>query len=173
MPRYCCLLIPVLGFVMAAAPEQAPGDLEHNRQLLRQWKTDPEHYARLQQDLRAFWGMPRAKQHRFRQLDRDFHQLDPKTRKRLWSVLERYRRWLEKLPEKDRRQIETASDSQERLRLIKEVRERQWIERQPREVRDRLRKLPADQRSIRVAQLREQERQQRHRGKGGGNVGGK
>jgi hypothetical protein len=149
--------------MMAAVPgdtAESRADLEHNRQLLERWRTDPEHYARLQRDLRAFWALPPQRRERLRKLDRDFHKLEAPARERLWRVLERYNLWLEQLPEEERRQIE-AADPGHRLRLIREVRQRQWIERLPARVRDDLLKLPADKRQQRVAQLQKEE--QRHR----------
>ncbi len=157
------LLTPVLGFVMAATPahESVSGDLGRNRQLLQQWRSDPEHSARLERDLRAFWSLPETKRQRLRRLDRDLHQLDAKTRSRLWTVVERYSVWLDRLPDDKRQQIESAADARERLRLIQEVRDRQWIEHLPLKVREGLLNLPAQERSTRLAQLREQELRQR------------
>jgi hypothetical protein len=162
------LLLPLLAFLLAASPgeEGAPGDpdsadLERNRQLLQKWKADPEHSARLKRDLRDFWTLPEAKRQQLRQLDSDFHQLDAKMQKRLWKVAERYTSWLDRLPEDERRQIEQTQDTQERLQLIRTIRERQWIERLPRKVRENLEKLPAPERATQMAVLRKQERQQR------------
>ncbi|HWG46024.1 MAG TPA: hypothetical protein VN688_24900 [Gemmataceae bacterium] len=161
--RYGWLLTPVLCCVMAATPahETPSGDLERNRQLLQKWKTDPDHYARLQRDLRDYWALPPAKRERLRLLDKELHQLDAKTQKHLWKVMDRYSVWLEQLPEDERRNIETATDPQERLRRIKEIHERQWIEGLPRKMAEELAKLPAEQRAARGLQLREQERHQR------------
>lgn len=168
MSRYCLLLWPMIAFLVAATPgeEGAPrtpgnADIERNRQLLSKWKAEPEHYTRLQRDLRDFWALPASKRRQLRQLDRDFHQLDAKTQKRLWKAAERYIAWLERLPEAERQQIEQAKDTQERLQLIPTIRERQWIERLPRKVREQLEKLPPEARAAREAMLRKQER--RHR----------
>lgn len=164
----CLLLAPLLVFLAVETPNsestsgtEAVTDLERNRQLLHKWKTDPEHYARLQRDLHDFWALPKDERRHLRQLDREFHQLDAPTQKHLWKVAERYTGWLERLPEDQRRRIEETRDTpQERLRLIQEIRERQWIERLPRKVREELDKLPEAARSAEVARLREQERQQ-------------
>lgn len=158
------LLLPLLAFLVAATPNDPNADsLEHNRQLLQKWKTDPEHYARLQRDGRDFWALPEAKRQQLRQLDHAFHQLDAKTQKRLWQAAQRYTSWLEHLQEGDRRQLEQTPDTQERLRLIRTIRERQWIERLPRKVQEDLAKQPAEKRSAQIAVLRKQERQQRQR----------
>jgi hypothetical protein len=166
--RYYLLLLPVLVLFVAANPKDEGNTdasdaarLELNRQLLTKWKADPEHYARLQRDLRGFWALPEAKRRQFRQLDHFFHQLDAKTQKRLWKVAERYTVWLERLSQEERQQIEETKDSQERLQLIRAIRERQWIERLPRKVREELQKLSPQERTARLALLRKQERQQR------------
>lgn len=155
----CFLLLPLLALFAAATPDA--DDLERNRQLLNKWKADPEHYARLQRDLRDFWALSKSERRQLRQLDRAYHQLDVPTQKRLWTVAERYLAWLERLPQAERQQIEQTKDSQERLQLIRTIRERQWIERLPRKVREELEKLPAEARAAQIAQLRKQERQQR------------
>jgi hypothetical protein len=156
------LLVPLLVFLAVETPGiQDTADLERNRQLLDKWKTDAEHYARLQRDLHDFWTVPKSQRRQLRQLDRDFQQLDVQTRKHLWKVAERYTAWLEHLPEDERRRIEETKDTRERLRLIQETRERQWIERLPQKVREELGKLPEAERSAEVSRLREQERQQR------------
>lgn len=166
--RYCLLLLPMLVFLAAATPgdEETPGTpnaahLERNRQLLQKWKGDPEHYARLQRDLHDFWTLPEPKRRKLRQLDRAFHELDTKTQKRLWRAAERYTAWLERLPEAERQRIEETKDTQERLHLIRTIREQQWIERLPRTVRQELEKLPPAERASQIAVLRKQERQQR------------
>ena len=153
--RYCLLLDTHAGLPAAATPSpEAAADLERNRQLLQKWKAEPEHYARLQRDLHDFWELSDAKRGQLRQLDHALHQLEPQTRKRLWKVAERYLAWLEGLPEDERRHIEETKDAQERLRLIRTIRERQWIERLPRKVQADLDKLPEDARSAEVARLR-------------------
>jgi hypothetical protein len=152
---------------MAAMPAHegasgsAAADRERNRQLLQKWKADPEHYARLQRDLRDFWDLPREERLRIRKLDRELHQLNTGTQKRLWKAMERYSEWLEKLPEEERKRIEQMKDSKERLRLIKEVRQRQWIDRLPKKVREDLLRLPKAEQLALVAKLRQEERQQR------------
>ncbi len=161
MSRSGWLLIPLLGLVMAATPahEAVPGDgaLESNRQLLRKWQADPEHEERLRRDLRTYWKLPKAKREHLRQLDQELHQLDAKTQEHLWRVAERYRDWLEKLSPEQRQEIDSAADGHERLARIQEIRQRQWIEKLPRHVRDDLMKLPANERKARIVKLREQE----------------
>jgi hypothetical protein len=165
--RHYCLFMPlsVLLFAGSTGSESVDstvnGDRERNRQLLQKWKNDPEHFARLQRDLSDFWSMPDAKRRKIRELDAAFHELDTQTQKRLWKVADRYVEWLENLSEEERQRIEESNNSIERLGLIRSIRERQWIEGLPRNLREDLQKLPQEERANQVAQLREQERQQK------------
>jgi hypothetical protein len=153
------LLLFLLSGVMAAAPSDAE-TLELNRRLLEKWRGDPEHYERLLHDLHAFAELPPERQERMRKFDRRLHALDDKTRARLWGVLDRYRTWLEHLPEDERRKIMQAAP-EERLRLIRELRTQQWVDRLPVKLREEVLKQPEDRRAKFVAELRKQERAQR------------
>src|SRR5205807_1635995 len=106
-------------------------DLERNRKMLEKARSDPQHYARLIQELQAFLALPEERQKELRKLDRDLHDEDSATYARLQRVLERYSNWLLRLPETERKQLESTTDLKERLRLIKEIRQRQWISRLP------------------------------------------
>src|SRR4051794_19732203 len=95
-----------LAFLTLVVPGVAlsdPGadEVAHNRRLLERWRADPEHYQRLQRDLRAFWALPPERQQQLRALDRQLHDLDPAAQKRLLEALGRYAYWLERLREAD------------------------------------------------------------------------
>jgi hypothetical protein len=158
-------LLVLLGAAAAALPAAAVADggdaLEHNRALLEKWRADPDHYARLLRDLRAFWALPPARRKQMRQLDQDLQQESPKARKRLWTVLERYHAWLEGLPAADRARVEAAAGAEERLRVVREIRERQWVNHLPAKVKEDLLQLPPERRPGQIALLRKEE--QRHR----------
>src|SRR5438132_1069513 len=96
-------------------------DGERGRKLLEKAKNDPQHYARLLQDLQAFRALPEDRQKALRKLDQELHEEDSVSYARLQRVLERYAEWLERLPDADRKKLEAAADSRERLRLIKEI----------------------------------------------------
>ncbi|MBI1915040.1 MAG: hypothetical protein HYS12_09935, partial [Planctomycetes bacterium] len=90
-------------------PDAAPDDaLASNARRLEEWRKDPEHSARLQRDLNAFRAMSPERRALLRKLDQDLHQEDSATQTRLWDVLERYHSWVERLPEADRRRVESA-----------------------------------------------------------------
>src|SRR5258708_35930425 len=121
---FLALALAALG---AALPEPPSSDgvtrddpLARNQQLLEEWRENPKHNARLQRDLERFWSLPREERDRLRALDRELHEQDSATQQRLWGVLERYHAWMERLPESDRRRIESASGDR-RLAIIKEI----------------------------------------------------
>src|SRR5438309_10347795 len=104
------LLVAALG---AAPPGEPAPDvsredaLASNARRLEEWRKDPEHAARLQRDLSAFWAMSPERRALLRKLDQDLHQEDSATQTHLWDVLERYHSWVGRLPEEDRRRVES------------------------------------------------------------------
>lgn len=156
-------LVPIvtLGCLLSVGFATSDGgdDLEHNRRLLEKRKADPEHYQRLKRDLAAFYALPPERQEQIRDLDRQLHQADPDEQARLWAVMERYSLWLERLHEPERKAVREAKN---KIAVIRGLREKEWIERLPRAIRDELYRLPTkEQRYTRMQQLREQEQQQR------------
>jgi hypothetical protein len=136
LPGLIVLLLAAVPVVGSAGDSY--GDLEHNGQLLRKWKEDPEHYARLQRDLKAFYAMPPERQEQLRRFDRDLHAGDAYTQRHLWEVLVRYNTWLDRLSQADRKRIEEAGNQGERLRVIHEMREKQWLAFLPQETSKQL-----------------------------------
>jgi hypothetical protein len=153
-----CLLVPAPPRSVRAE-DKGSGDLEHNRQLLERWRGDAEHWARLQHDLQAFAALSSEQQDRLRRLDHDLYQLEPAARKRLLHALQRYALWLDGLSAEDRARVLKTRDRPERLRVIRALREKQWIERLPRRTREELDRLPPKERATRMAELRRRERQ--------------
>jgi hypothetical protein len=160
--RLGLLLVPfALALPAPAKPDAPPDDRERNRRLLERWRADPDHYARLKRDLKAFCELPAEEQERLRKLDRELHEGDPRAQRRLWGVLERYAAWFDRLPEEEQRQIREAADRGERLRLIRKIRDRQFVDRLPAAERERVRQLPPEQQQAEVDRLRREERQRR------------
>lgn len=124
--------------LVLGADEDSSEALERNADLLSKWKADTDHYSRLRRDLKAFYAMPAARRARLRQFDRDLHALDLGKRRRLWDVLYRYNVWLDRLPEADRKRINDAGATEDRLTAIRELREKQWLARLPAKEREEL-----------------------------------
>src|ERR1700730_14029858 len=159
------ILLAGLGFVLPllASHEPTSQELQTNRLLLKRWRSDPDHYARLKSDLKEFLELPAEKQDALRRFDRELHDENPKTQERLWRVLDRYSSWLGRLPEEDRRRIEEAPEPLERLFIIKELRQKEWLQRLPRVDRERPEKAQsAELRDNMVASLRQEERKRRY-----------
>jgi hypothetical protein len=145
----------------AALAEGVPDELEHNRQLLAKLRSDPEHYARLKQELRAFLELPPDEQTRLRRLDNDLRQETSASRARLLRVLERYSRWLEALSPADREKIETAANPRERLDRIKEIRQEQWIARLPKAYRVKIDVAKGADRTALIQEYRQKDKVRR------------
>ena len=135
----------------------------HNELLLEKWRTDPEHYARLKRDLQQFWALPRERQEKIRELDRELQDCDSQTQKRLWETLERYAAWIDRLPEAEQQRILGIVDKSERLQAIKLTHEQQWLERLPSKDREYLQTLPDEKRSAEIARLQQEDRQRQLR----------
>jgi hypothetical protein len=159
--------LPLLCAVLAAAApviavaETPDEDLRTNRFLVARWRSNREHYARLKRDYKAFLELPPEKRDRLRELDRDLRDEDANTQARLARVLNRYMTWLDRLSEEDRARVDAAVDGVERLRIVKELREREWIAHLPRVDQERIRAVTGDQRSKLIADLRQEERNRR------------
>jgi hypothetical protein len=143
------------------AADSGTDELERNARLLEKWRADRDHFARLQHDLQAFAALPRERQEKLRQFDRELHECDSETQKHLWETLERYAAWLDQLPEAEQQQILSIADKHERIQAITQKREQQWLERLPAKDRDYLKNLPDDKRPIEMARLHKEDRQRR------------
>jgi hypothetical protein len=160
MRRPFWLLLVLVGLIAAAGADVPESDdLGQNRRLLEQWKADPEHYQRLRRDLADFYALPLHRQEQIRQLDRDLHT-DKAERDRLWRVMERYTRWLEKLAPADRRLVQEAP-AELRLRVVRWLRQREWSDRLPKKVREELLNATPEKRAERLKELWIHERRQR------------
>jgi Asp-tRNA(Asn)/Glu-tRNA(Gln) amidotransferase C subunit len=160
MRRFGLFLLTILlgaALPVLAVPESAPDELEHNRRLLERYRADPEHYARLVQDLRAFKALPAIRQEKIRQFDRALHEEDSETQTRLWEVLERYVAWVERLPEADRKRLDDTTQPTEKLAVVRELRQQEWIDHLPKAERENLLAMTPPARANRAAVLHEEE----------------
>ncbi len=164
------LLVTVLSALLVAPvlalPNPGPPgaeELEANRRVVGKWRTDPEHYARLKNDLRLFKALSPDRQERMRALDARLFQLDAATRAELWGVMDRYVTWLERLAPADRQKVEDAATSAERLEVIRQLREKEWLDREPAARRREILAVREDERPALVAKYREEERERSRR----------
>jgi hypothetical protein len=78
-------------------------------------------------DFAAFSRMPAADRDRIKRVVGELSEEDPETQVRLLQVMQRYLAWLDRLPAADRRWVEDAASTTDRVERIRELRERQWI----------------------------------------------
>src|SRR6266851_4058327 len=109
VPTLCAIVAAAAPVLAVSEPTQE--ELQVNRRLLERWRADPEHYARLKRDYRAFMALPADKRDRLRELDHDLREEDASSQARLFRVLDRYTTWLDHLPDEDRARIEAAPNA--------------------------------------------------------------
>ena len=162
--RFASLLI-MLGGVAPLLAEETGNDLAINRLLLDKWKHDPDHYSRLQADLRAFYSLPGKRQDELREMDRQFSSMDEKKQRHLREVLLRYASWIDNLPEGERARIETIPNRTEKLEAIRQLRYQEWEKSLPLGMQEDLNKAlllaptPARKKEV-IARFRKEELQQ-------------
>ena len=124
--------------------------------------TDSDRAAFLRRQLARFQALPPARQEQIRELDRQLHELDEPTRDRLFRVMEEYADWLDRLPEADRQRVKSAADANERLRVVRDLREKEWLKSLPKTYREQYAAAkPAEQaRLVEKWRLEEQERRE-------------
>lgn len=160
---FLCIALSVgaVGVSGGSEPESSRNEREQRQRLLALAKQDPERFARLTKDLKAFQTLSPEGQESIRDLDRALHEKDPETQARLHRALERYAGWLQRLPEAERKRVDAAGDHQERLAVVKEIRERQWLSRLPRAQREEIDRLDGQPKRERIAELRRLEKKTR------------
>ena len=158
--RYFLLILLFAGTALWAVAQPTPEELE-NRGKLEAIRKNPEQLAGLRENLKLFLALPEKRQEKIRQLDHDLHELPAARKDRYSATLDRYADWLDQLRQQDPaayRAIKDAPDPAARLALIKERRDREWVQTQPKAQRDQWEKLPAEARADFVLKLRQEER---------------
>ena len=158
--RSILLLLLFAGTALWGIAQPAPEELE-NRRKLEAIRKNPDQLAGLRENLKLFLALPEKRQDKIRQLDHDLHELPAAKQARYWAVLERYADWLDQVRQQDPpayKAIKEAPDQTARLALVKERRDREWVQTQPKAYRDQWEKLPAEARADFVVKLRQEDR---------------
>jgi hypothetical protein len=165
MGRAWGLRLVLIGLVLAAAGASSDQDaLDRNRRRLDKLRSDPVEYARLMHDLKAFFALPKERQKQIRDLDTQLHNLDLAKQARLWGVLERYSKWLDGLSPADRELVLDAPTPEDRLKIIRFLRDREWADRALPSVKVELGKLKTvEEKQKAIEKLRAEEREQRRK----------
>ncbi len=121
--------------------------------------SDPDHGDRLKQYLAAFRRLPPTVRERVRQLDKEVQEEDPPTRARMVGVMERYALWLSRLSDSDRQRIQAAPAGPDRLHVVRDVMEQQWLDALPPARKTQLAKATDAERKTLVTKWHNEERE--------------
>jgi hypothetical protein len=161
-PYFFLMLALFAATALWAAAQPSADETEQQRVRLEAIrKHHPDQLERLRNNVNAFLNLNAKKKDAVVKLDQEMHELPPARQARYWKTLERYVDWLDQLKKKDPaayQAINTAPDAATRLALVKERRDREWMESQPKAHREKWAKLQGDERAKYVASLRAAER---------------
>ncbi len=158
---FVLLLLALLVTPLAAVPEPSADEVQANRRRLQQLARNPGQIAKLREEAAAFYALPEDRRRQPLELHEKLHQESGATQARLHQVLERYAEWVSELDEATRQKVTATRDKQKRLDLIREVRETQWLQEQPKVLRDRIANTQGDARRALIAKEKEEDRQRR------------
>src|SRR6266516_3364581 len=81
--------------------------------------------------------------------------------KNLMRAISTYTAWMHTAPPADRKYIESAANSKERLRRIREIRDKQWVQTLPKAVREEIQRAKGKERQELIQKYRQEERKRR------------
>jgi hypothetical protein len=122
---------------------------------------NPDDPAYLRRQYAWFQTLDPDRQQQLRKLHEDFLALEERDQARLARVMQSYNAWLAKLPDEDRQRVLTAPSAAARLDVVKQLRERDWVETLPRPFREESAKLDDDGRRQKVQEWRAEEAERR------------
>jgi hypothetical protein len=154
------LLTGLPGMPLLAGAEPTIEEIEQNRRELAQ--KSPEEMARLRDNAHVFLALPSDRRERILKLDDELARMPLRKRERLLAVMQRYAVWLRHLKPEDRQKILEAADSRTRLEIVRQMREEEWLQRQPRAIREEIGQRTGAARAKQIAALRSAEQRRRH-----------
>jgi hypothetical protein len=122
---------------------------------------NPDHPPYLRRQYAWFQTLDAPRQQQLRKLHQDFLALDEKDQARLTRVMQGYNAWLAKLPDADRQRVLAAPSAAARLDVVRQLREREWVETLPRPYREEYDRLDEDARRPKVQEWRAEEAERR------------
>jgi hypothetical protein len=142
-----CILTSAFGTLAATAAHDSP--------------LNPDDPAYLRRQYAWFQTLDPARQQQLRKLHADFLALDEKDQARLTRVMQSYNAWLARLPDADRQRVLAAPTAADRLDVVRQLREREWVEALPRPYREEYDRLDEDARRQKVQEWRAEEAERR------------
>ncbi|MFO0969402.1 MAG: hypothetical protein U0793_27920 [Gemmataceae bacterium] len=157
LPVIATLTTFACSLAFALVPEPSAEEIERNRRKLEELERNPERLAQLRRHAQAFQALAKERQEQLLKLDHELRRLSAAGQTRLVDILRRYDEWLETLDPKERQRIAEAPDRKTRLAILHELRDRDWLQRQPRALREQYAKLDAKAQPAFLAQRRKDE----------------
>lgn len=156
-----CLLFASL-FSLAAVAEPTRAQQDRNRRYLDKLaQADPEHFARLERLAAKFASLTAERREQLLKLDQSLHELPAAVHSHLESVAGRYSEWLDGLTDADRQKIKQAPDKDAKLRVIRELRETEWLKYQPKRLREQIAGMKGADRAALIGKVKKEERERR------------
>jgi hypothetical protein len=118
---------------------------------------NPDDPAYLRRQYVWFQAQDQRRQQQIRKLHADFQQLDTEAQVRYTKVLQNYNAWLSRLPAADRERIVAVPSARERLDIVRDIREQEWVANLPKPYREEYARLTGDERRQRVREWRAEE----------------
>jgi hypothetical protein len=115
---------------------------------------NPDDPAYLRRQYVWFQAQDPQRQQQLRKLHQDFSGLDEADQVRLTRVLQAYNAWLARLSEADRRRVLEAPSAADRLDVVRQLRERDWVDTLPRPYREEYATLDGAARRQKVQEWR-------------------
>jgi hypothetical protein len=145
------------------APLSSPGsDPESNLQYLQDLhRRDPQQYERLVRNFNRFRALSSQQQEKLRRFDRQLHDEDSATQSRLLHVLGEYASWLTRLPSESQQRVAAATTADERLQIVRELKEQEWLAHLPLPYRMQLKAASDAERKSLLDRWHREEREQR------------
>jgi hypothetical protein len=138
-----------------ALSDPVPDEIEANRVRLLKLREEPDAYAGLMQKTAEFLRLPEARREQVALLDLDLRRLEVAKRDRLTRILKRYAAWQRRLSEADRKRLQEAPSAEERLVVVRELRDAEFTRRLPKAQRDQLERLTDRDRTVALRKMRQ------------------
>jgi hypothetical protein len=122
---------------------------------------NPDDPAYLRRQYAWFRAQEPGRQQQLRKLHEDFQALPPEDQARLTRVMQTYNAWVARLPDVDRERVTVVPTGVARLEVVKDLREREWVESLPKPYREEYAKLDVDARRQKVQEWRAEEAERR------------
>src|SRR5271165_2221363 len=136
-------------------------ELAQNRHAFDEIRKNQQRLAHLRQDAKVFFGLPDARRLQLISLDESLSEGSSPDKIHLRAVMDRFADWFDRLDSKDRQSIQNAPDPIDRLKIIRELKDKEWMASQPRVRREQYAKLSGEAKNDFIKKLRAEERDRR------------